>query len=87
MPTLYNEIMGYVILRTLLVVYAVGAFVLTIFYLHYRRCSVLEYALWGSLALAVPILGPFFVIAARPGPKRRIRRSHPDGSPPAPSKG
>ena len=73
------------ILRTLLAVYTVGAVVLTLFYLHYRRCSLLEYALWGTLACVVPVLGPFFVIAARPGPKRRIRRSpSEDLLPPAP---
>lgn len=65
-----------IILRTLLAVYAIGAFVLTLFYLHYRRCSALEYILWGTIALVVPVLGPFFVIAARPGPKR------PNGRPP-----
>jgi hypothetical protein len=67
-----------IILRTLLVVYAVGAFVLTIFYLHYRRCSVLEYVIWGAIALALPVLGPFFVIAARPGPKKRTRHIPPN---------
>ena len=66
-----------IVLRTLLVVYAVGAFVLTLFYLRHRRCSALEFVAWGMLALVVPVLGPFFVIAARPGPKKRNRRSHP----------
>lgn len=67
-----------IILRTLLVVYAVGAFVLTIFYLRYRGCSPLEYILWGTLALVVPVFGPFFVIAARPGPNKRIKRPQND---------
>ena len=77
-----------VILRTLLALYVVGAFVLTLFYLHYRRCSPLEYILWGALALVVPVIGPFFVIAARPGPKKRINRpAQPDELLPAPPKG
>ena len=66
--------MEYLTLRTLLVVYMVGAFVLTISYLRYRHCSAIEYALWGTLALILPVLGPFFVIAARPGPKKRAKR-------------
>jgi hypothetical protein len=67
--------MEYQILRVLLVVYAVGAFVLSLFYLRYRRCTTFEYALWGTLALIVPVLGPFFVIAARPGPRKHIKRT------------
>jgi hypothetical protein len=61
-------------LRILLAVYILVTFVLTISYLHYRRCSALEYLLWGTLALVLPVLGPFFVIAARPGPKKRFKR-------------
>ena len=66
--------MEYQILRTLLIVYELGVFILAITYLRYRRCTLLEYALWGTLAFVLPILGPFFVIAARPGPKKRIKR-------------
>jgi hypothetical protein len=62
------------ILRTLLVVYVLAAFVLAICYLRYRRCSPVEFALWGGLAFFLPVIGPFFVIAARPGPKKRSRR-------------
>jgi 4-amino-4-deoxy-L-arabinose transferase-like glycosyltransferase len=66
--------MAYLILRSLFVIYLLAAFVLTIFYLRYRRCSPLEIALWGGLAFFLPVFGPFFVIAARPGPKKRARR-------------
>jgi hypothetical protein len=76
-----------IVLRTLLAVYVLGAFVLTLFYLHYRRCSPLEFALWGALALVVPVLGPFFVIAARPGPKKRIQRAKPASPLPESPKG
>ena len=79
--------MEILILRALLAVYVAGAFVLTLFYLHYRRCSLLEYALWGTLALVVPVFGPFFVIAARPGPKKRLRRYRPDNRLLSPPKG
>ncbi len=66
--------MASLILRSLLVLYGLAAFVLAIHYLRYRRCDRLELVLWGALALLVPILGPFFVIAARPGPKKRLRK-------------
>jgi hypothetical protein len=63
-----------IFLRSLLAVYAVAAFGLAIHYLHYRRCTKVEVAFWGALALFLPVLGPFFVIAARPGPKKRLKR-------------
>ncbi len=63
------------ILLTLLLAYILGSFILTLSYLHYRRCSLLEYFLWGAVAFVLPILGPFFVIAARPGPKKRVWRT------------
>jgi len=40
---------------------------LAVFYLRQRKLSWLEFSLWGLLALVVPVLGPFLVIAARPG--------------------
>jgi hypothetical protein len=66
--------MEYQTLRLLLTVYLLGSFVLSISYLRYRRCSTREIALWGTLALVLPVLGPFFVIAARPGPRKRYRQ-------------
>jgi hypothetical protein len=66
--------MAYFILRTLLVVYVLAAFAIAIAYLRYRRCTTVEFALWGGLAFFVPVIGPFFVIAARPGPKKRTKR-------------
>lgn len=67
--------MEYLIFRAVLAVYAVAAFALAISYLRYRHCTPPEYIFWGVLALLFPILGPFFVIAARPGPKKRVRRA------------
>lgn len=61
-------------LRFLLVTYFAVAFVAAIFYLRYRRAILLEYLLWGTVALVLPVLGPFLVIAARPGPRKRFRR-------------
>jgi 4-amino-4-deoxy-L-arabinose transferase-like glycosyltransferase len=68
--------MAYIILQSLFAIYVLAAFVIAIFYLRYRRCSPLEFALWGGLAFFLPVFGPFFVIAARPGPKKRSRRPH-----------
>ena len=62
------------LLRFLLTGYLVAAFAVALFYLRHRRVTLVEYFLWGTLALALPVLGPFFVIAARPGPRKRIRK-------------
>jgi 4-amino-4-deoxy-L-arabinose transferase-like glycosyltransferase len=60
-------------LRYLLATYLAAAFVAAIFYLRHRRVTLLEFLVWGAVALALPVLGPFFVIAARPGPRKRQR--------------
>ncbi len=62
------------ILRFLLAAYSILAFIVCIFYLRYRRVTPGEYAFWGIVAFILPVLGPFFVIAARPGPRKRLRR-------------
>jgi hypothetical protein len=62
------------ILRFLLLAYGLLAFVISIFYLYYRRLTPGEYVFWGILAFVLPVLGPFFVIAARPGPRKRPRQ-------------
>jgi hypothetical protein len=62
------------ILRFLLAGYSIAAFIITIFYLRYRRLALGEFAFWGCLALALPVVGPFFVIAARPGPRKRLQQ-------------
>ena len=61
-------------LRALLGAYCAFSFALALSYLRYRRATLVEYAAWGFVALLVPVLGPFFVIAARPGPRKRIAR-------------
>jgi hypothetical protein len=63
------------ILRFLLATYSVIAFIMCLFYLRYRRVSAGEYLFWGIVAGILPVLGPFFVIAARPGPRKRLRQS------------
>ena len=40
---------------------------LGVFYLRSRRLSWQGYLFWGTLAVFIPILGPFIVILSRPG--------------------
>lgn len=61
-------------LRFLLVLYSVSAFIVAVAYLRYRRAVLLDYLLWGTVAVTVPVLGPFLVIAARPGPRKHTRK-------------
>jgi hypothetical protein len=44
-----------------------GMMILAIFYLRRRRMPGISYLLWGLLAISLPIIGPYLVIAARPG--------------------
>lgn len=67
------------ILLVLLAIYTVLAVVLALFYMRHRRLTRTEFALWGMLALLVPVFGPFFVIAARPGPRKRTSRPRKSG--------
>jgi hypothetical protein len=55
------------LIRTILLVDIVAMALLALFYLRQRRMSWTSYCCWGLLALALPVLGPFLVIANRPG--------------------
>ena len=70
---MYNKFMEQKVITILFGLYVIISFSLSLFYLRYRRCSWLEILGWGFVALAIPVLGPFFVIAARPGPRKRTR--------------
>jgi len=64
-------------LRTLLIIFFVAMFLVSISYLQRRKMSCWAYALWGMFALLLPAFGPFFVIAYRPGehaPRKSGRR-------------
>jgi hypothetical protein len=52
-----------------------GLLLLAVLYLRRREMSTLAYVLWGVFALVVPVVGPFVVIASRPGkpPSRELR--------------
>jgi hypothetical protein len=58
------------VLRALLIIDIIGMAVLSIFYLRRRPLSALAFLGWGLLAILVPILGPFFIIAYHPGKAR-----------------
>lgn len=57
-------------LRMLLFGCLVMMIVLAGLYLRRRRLSTGQYLLWGLLALLVPLLGPYLVIAAQPGERK-----------------
>lgn len=53
--------------RSLLMIDMAGMAVLALFFLRHRRMDWVSYCGWGLLAIGVPVLGPFLVIARRPG--------------------
>lgn len=58
------------ILRVLLVINIVVLAGVALLYLRRRQMSAQEYLAWGLLAVCLPMLGPFLVIACRPGRPR-----------------
>jgi hypothetical protein len=63
------------VMRALLLLDIVGSAFLAIFYLRRRPISSLAFLGWGLLAVLVPVIGPFLVIAVRPGARRSSSRS------------
>jgi hypothetical protein len=59
-------------MRLLIVVCAVGMLLIAALYLRRRQLTTTQYLVWGLLALLVPVLGPFLVIALRPGKVRKV---------------
>lgn len=55
------------VVRTMLVIDMTAMALLALFFLRHRRMSLSSYVRWGLLAIGVPVLGPFMVIARRPG--------------------
>jgi hypothetical protein len=54
-------------LHILLVLFLFAMYALVIAYLRRRRMSFSTFAFWGILAMFIPALGPFLVIAIKPG--------------------
>jgi hypothetical protein len=44
-----------------------GMVVIAVAYLRQRKLSTTAFLLWGLLALLLPVLGPYLVIASQPG--------------------
>jgi hypothetical protein len=70
-----------VVIRSVLMVDMVALALLALFYLRQRRMSWVSLLGWGLLAVLLPVLGPFLVIANRPGewhpdpfPSTQLRR-------------
>jgi hypothetical protein len=55
------------VIRTILLVDIVALALLSLIFLRQRRMDWISFCFWGLLALLVPVLGPFLVIANRPG--------------------
>jgi hypothetical protein len=66
-------------MRALLLLNIFSMAFLAVFYLRQRSLSWLAFLGWGLLAVLVPILGPFMVIASHPGrfPANRRARYRP----------
>ena len=54
-------------IRVLLLTLVIVEAILAALYLRTRSLSIPEYLGWGLLIVFVPLLGPFLVIASRPG--------------------
>jgi hypothetical protein len=59
-----------IILRALLIVDIIAMALLAVFYLRRRQLSWVDYCGFGLLAVLLPVVGPFVVIALRPGRNR-----------------
>lgn len=69
------------VIRSILLIDMVALALLALFYLRQRRMSWMSLLGWGLLAVLLPVLGPFLVIATRPGewhpdpfPSTQLRR-------------
>lgn len=58
-------------LLIVLIVFLVSMYLAAMSYLHRRVLTRLQFLVWGIVALLLPALGPFLVIAVRPGRPRR----------------
>ena len=55
------------VIRSILIGDIVALALLALIYLRQRRMNWSSFCCWGLLAVFVPVLGPFMVIASRPG--------------------
>jgi len=65
----YNLNMTIHMMQVFLAGCMISMVLLAAFFLRSRKLSLLEYAIWGGLAILLPAVGPFLVIWLRPGQK------------------
>jgi hypothetical protein len=58
---------GALVMQAILMVSILAMAVLALVYLQRRQMPWATYCFWGLVAITLPVLGPFLVIAARPG--------------------
>ena len=58
------------IIRGMLLAGICGMLLLAVLYLRQRKMPTSSFVLWGLLAIALPLLGPYLVIALQPGDPR-----------------
>ncbi len=66
-------------MRLLLTLTVLGMAMLAAFFLRKRKLTLSQYLAWGLLAVLLPLVGPFLVIALAPGkphPARSRLRKH-----------
>ncbi len=63
------------VIRIVLLIDIIMMALLAVIYLRQRRMDWPGYCFWGLMALALPVIGPFLVIACHPGER------HPDPFP------
>jgi hypothetical protein len=61
-----------VVLKAVLVITMLAMAFLAMWYLRRRQLSWAGYCFWGLVAIVLPVLGPFLVIASRPGKWRAV---------------
>jgi hypothetical protein len=61
-----------VVVKAILLVSMLAMAFLAFQYLRRRQLSWAGYCFWGLLAIVLPVLGPFLVIASRPGRWRSL---------------
>lgn len=64
-PGIFMDTAG--MIRTILLVDIAAMALLALIYLRQRRMSWISFCCWVLLAVGIPVLGPFLVIANRPG--------------------
>ena len=63
---------GVLVMKAILLVTILAMIYLAVHYLRRRQMPWATYCFWALVAVALPVLGPFLVIAVRPGKWRTL---------------